>query len=148
MYGPSLETPPFVQSLDLQDIDLHAVELLESKPVSLEQVELEILLSMKIEDGQSFEKAVQATMVCSGNEFLFTFPSDRFPIPCSEVACVRLNQSSDPDGACMYLYQEAPGESIQIADPAMLDEDFEHFAHSFISVMEQMRDIFTVQNAH
>ncbi len=143
MYGPSFEP-----SANLQDLDLHAVELLESKPVSLEQVELEILLSMKIEDGQSFEKAVQATMVCSGNEFLFTFPSDRFPIPCSEVACVRLNQNANPDGTCMYLYQEAPGGSIQIADPSMLDEDFEQFAHSFISVMEQMRDIFSAQNAH
>ena len=148
MYGPSLETPSFVQPIDLQDIDLDTTELLESKPVSLEQVELEILLSMKIEDGQSFEKAVQATMVCSGNEFLFTFPNDRFPIPCSEVACVRLNQSSNPDGACMYLYQEVHGESIKIADPSMLDENFEQFAHSFISVIEQMRDIFTVQRAH
>ena len=78
MYGPSLETPPFVQSIDLQEIDLHAVELLDSKPVSLEQVELEILLSMKIEDGQSFEKAVQATMVCSGNEFYSHFPATDF----------------------------------------------------------------------
>ena len=148
MYGPSLETPPFEQSIGLQDIDLQAGELPEGKPVSLEQVELEILLSMKIEDGQSFEKAVQATMVCSGNEFLFTFPCERFPIPCSDVACVRINQNANPDGACMYLYQEAPGESIQIADPAMLDEDFEQFAHSFISVMEQMRDIFCDNQTH
>jgi len=148
MYGPSLETSPFETPANLQDLDLHAAELPESKPVSLEQVELEILLSMKIEDGQSFEKAVQTTMVCSGNEFLFAFPSERFPIACSEVACVRLNQSSNPDGACMYLYQEAPGESIQIADPAMLDEDFEQFAHSFISVMEQMRDIFSNSQTH
>lgn len=148
MYGPTLEIPPIVQSIDWHDIDLHAVELQESKQVSLEQVELEILLSMKIADGQSFEKAVQATMVCSGNEFLFTFPSDRFPIPCSEVACVRLKQSSDPDGVCIYLYQDAPGDCIQVADPAMLDEDFEQFAHSFISVMEQMRDLFCSDQTH
>ncbi len=106
MYGPSLETLPMEQSLEVQKIDLQAIEALESKPVSLEQVELEILLSMKIEDGQSFEKAVQSTMVCSGNEFLFSFPSERFPIPCSDVACARLHQRANPDGVCIYLYQE------------------------------------------
>ncbi len=141
MYGPSLDNTSFDQA-----ILFPTAANKKPEPASLELVELEILLSLKIADGQDFESAVQATLECSGDEYLFSFPSEKFPIPCTEVACVRMR--SNARGGCIYLYQEAPGEIIQIADASQLDEEFMQFAHSFIAVMEQMRDIFSSKQAH
>lgn len=107
---------------------------------SLEQVELEILLAIKIEDGLSFKDAVRSAMASTGNEFLFSFPAERFPLPCRKVACIRLHE--DRGVATRYLYQQKKGESIDIADPEALDDEFQSFADSFVGVMEQMRELF------
>ncbi len=108
--------------------------------ISLEQVELEILLTMKIEDGLSFDDAVRSSMANSGNEFLFSFPPERFPLSCRKVACIRINGDEKP--LTCYLYQQENGGAIEIADPEILDEEFHSFAESFVGVMEQMRDLF------
>ncbi len=144
MYGPSINTasqnltntiPPAnnnnTGSFDEDDINFP----------TLEQVELEILLSMKVEDGLSFEKAVQSAMVCTGNEFLFFFPTERFPLPCSAVACVRLIDGHQTASSYIYLYQTETGGIIQVAEPSVLDDGFENFASSFVGVMEQLRDL-------
>ncbi len=124
-------SPPADNSNALLSADEH---------VSLDQVELEILLVMKIEDGLSFNKAVRAVMTQTGNEYLFSFPAERFPLACRKVACIRLHE--DDEITTRYLYQQNKGEGIDIADPEALDGEFQSFADSFVGVMEQMRGLF------
>jgi hypothetical protein len=108
--------------------------------ISLEQVELEILLAMKIEDGLSFKNAVCSAMAQTGNEYLFSFPAERFPLKCKKVACIRLHEKDAI--TTRYLYQQKKGDSIDIADPVTLEGEFQSFADSFVGVMEQMRELF------
>ena len=111
-----------------------------NEQASLEQVELEILLAIKIEDGLSFKNAVRSAMASTGNDFLFSFPAERFPLPCRKVACIRLHEGKET--ATRYLYQQKKGDGIDIADPETLDDEFQSFADSFVGVMEQMRGLF------
>ncbi len=80
-------------------------------------------------------------MICTGNEFLFTFPTERFPIPWSAVACIRLLDSNHQTGPYLYLYQLEADGKIQVAEPDELGDGFHEFAASFVGVMEQLREI-------
>ncbi len=107
--------------------------------LSLMKVELEILLSMKIEDGLSFEKAVQVVMVQTGNDYLFSFPPERFPVTCHQVSCVCLRDEESTSYS--YIYQEIEDGEAEFAESSELDEDFLNFADSFAGVMAKLRDI-------
>ena len=110
------------------------IEFEMDRDFSLEITELELVLEMK--DGNDFETAVRSAALSSGNDFLFTFPAERFPLPCEAAACLRIKASDAATFA--YVYRE--DGRYRVASEGELEHEFIEFAHSFASILMDLRD--------
>lgn len=110
--------------------------------------ELKTLLSKKPKRDRSFDDIVRSALRKTGNEYLFSFPHERFPHSCCEVACIRLGDQQSADGQIVYLYQENRDGRIEMAEPSSLGNGFTDFANSFVNVIEQLRDIARPVSQH
>ena len=111
-----------------------AIEYEMDRDFSLEITELELVLEMK--DGTDFESAVRSAALSSGNDFLFTFPAERFPLPCEAAACLRILA---PD-ATTFAYVYRQDGRYRVASEGDLEQEFIEFAHSFASILIDLRD--------
>ena len=108
---------------------------------SLETAELEMILTMKAEEQLEFSTALPSALASSGNEWLFDFPADRFPIPARSVAAVKLN-SGDDQKIC-YAYEAADGAGFFLASENDLDPSYIAFAQSYADVAHALEPIMT-----
>lgn len=120
----------------------------ENDNPAFDQLDFEMLLAMNVDNGLPFEESVKSAMAESGNEFLFSFPNERFPISCINVACIKLLQQSSGENLFLYVYQEISGGDILVADREQLDTGYDEFARSFAGVMEYLREMFAPAEAH
>lgn len=113
----------------------------ESNTFDLELAELLMLLEMKDQEGLPLEEAARSALASSGNDCLFTFPHQRFPLPakCVVAALVRAGD----DGAICYIFEDASDGRFRIADAGDLDPAFTEFAESFAEVAGALRSVLT-----
>ena len=111
-----------------------SIEYDVERDFSLEIAELEMVLEMK--DGGDFETVARSAALSCGNDFLFTFPAARFPLPCDAAACVRIKA---PD-ASTFAYVYRRDGRFHVACEGDLDHEFIEFAHSFATILMDLRD--------
>ncbi|MFD0915915.1 hypothetical protein ACFQ14_05805 [Pseudahrensia aquimaris] len=112
---------------DNEPFDIGPVDL------GLEIAELEMILSMKHEEGLSFEAALRSALAVSGNEQLFAFPSDRFPLDARAVFAIRV-RSGDEHGFC-YAYECGVSGAFLIAEQGDIGERYIAFAASYSAII-------------
>ena len=100
----------------------------------LEKAELEMILALKAEDALDFETALTSALTSSGNDWLFDFPTERFPIKVKNVAAVRL-RAGDDSKVC-YVCETKSG--YRLLDEHDLDEGYIEFAASYASVAKAL----------
>ena len=110
------------------------IEYEMDRDFSLEITELELVLEMK--DGLDFETTVRSAALSSGNDFLFTFPAERFPVPCEAAACLRILAADATTFAYVYLRDGR----YHVACEGDLEHEFIEFAHSFASILIDLRE--------
>ena len=96
---------------------------------ALELAELEMILAMKSEEGLEFDVALPSALVTSGNDWLFDFPADRFPLPAKSVAAIRI--CSGEDQVFCYAYDSEDGTGVRLAGAEQLDNAYIDFAKSY-----------------
>ncbi len=107
--------------------------------ISLEQVELEMVLNLKTLGKNDFTSVLHEAAEESNAEVLFDLPPERFPFECCAVACVKLNTPGD--ATYCYVYCEENSKAFSIASIDDLGSKFLGFAQSYVGVMEQLRSI-------
>ena len=103
---------------------------------SLELAELELVLGMK--EGSDFESAVRSAALSSGNDYLFTFPPERFPLPAHAVACVRVKAAGAQTFA--YVVQRREDGPFTLATQDDLEPGFFQMADAFTNILSDLRD--------
>jgi len=126
-----------IPSIDSQIQSSTAVEF--PNDFALEIAELEMILSMKSEEGLKFASALPSALACSGNEWLFDFPADRFPIPAKHAAAIRI--CSGDDELVTYVYEKEDGEGFSLVEDDLLDSAYFEFAESYASVAGALEPI-------
>jgi len=106
---------------------------------ALETAELEMILAMKFEEGLSFSTALPSALTSSGNEWLFDFPADRFPIDAKNVAAIRI--CSGADDMVAYVYEQSGGAGFGIATENHIDHAYFEFARSYAEVAGALEPI-------
>lgn len=103
---------------------------------SLEIAELALTLGLRDDHG-GFDAAVRSAIVATGNDWLFRFPAERFPLPCADVACVRIRSGSDATFA--YVYRADDTAPFQIATANDVGHELTDFAANFASLLGDLR---------
>ena len=105
---------------------------------SLELAELTMVLSMKSLEDIDFETAVRSSAVSTGNDYLFSFPAERFPLKCSDAGCIRI-KTEDNYTFC-YVYRETKTGPFLLASANDIDAEYFGFAESFASILTDLKD--------
>ncbi len=100
----------------------------------LEKAELEMILAMKSDEEQDFEATLTNALSSSGNDWLFDFPKERFPVKAKNVAAVRL--CAGTESKVCYVCETKSG--YRLLDEKDLDEGYIEFASSYASVAKAL----------
>ena len=107
------------------------------KDFGLEIAELEMILDMKAEEGIAFFDALPCALASSGNEWLFDFPAERFPLPAQNVAAVRLN--SGDDSKICYVIEPLDDAGYRLVEDDEIDGAYLDFANAWLDVAQALR---------
>lgn len=109
-----------------------AVSITTDVDFALELAELKLVLSLAQEDGQSYENRLQSALLSTDNEWLFSFPAERFPIKTKNAAAVRIYAGTECK--IYYVLQGDIDDDFQIVDEDQIDAEYIQFADSFAEV--------------
>lgn len=135
-------TPPV--AIDGPRSNVVSIDFEMDRDFSLELAELQMVLEMKADsdcgrqpDGtRDFETVARSAALSSGNDFLFTFPAARFPVECDAAACLRIKASD----ATTFAYVYRVDGRFTVASEGELEQEFIEFAHSFATILMDLRD--------
>lgn len=109
-----------------------AVTITADADFVLELAALEMVLLLKQEEGLSFETGLQSALVSTGNEWLFAFPAERFPIETKNAAAIRIHAGMECK--IYYVHQADTDNEFEIVGDDKIHPDYIHFADSFAEV--------------
>ncbi len=95
-----------------------------------------MVLAWKKDEKLKFDTAVRSALGSTGNDFLFTFPAERFPIDTTHVAAIRL--CGDDDTCVAYVYREPENGDMLVAHGDALDTEYLDFATSFANILSAL----------